>query len=88
MQVDLGLYGNQLTYMQSIWTAGYVIGQIPSNLILTRVRPSIWIPTMEIVWGLLTFCLSQCNTVSFSAKIAVRRTLIISRPGNYTQSGS
>ena len=62
MQHDLKLYGNQLNYMQSLWTAGYVIGQIPSNLILTRIRPSIWIPTLELVWTVLTFCLSQCNT--------------------------
>lgn len=48
--------------MQTLWTVGYVIGQIPSNLILTRVRPSIWIPTLELAWTVLTFCLSQCNT--------------------------
>lgn len=62
MQDDLKLYGNQLNYMQTLWTVGYVIGQIPSNLILTRVRPSIWIPTLELVWTVLTFSLSQCNT--------------------------
>lgn len=45
---QLGLYGNELNYMQSCWTAGYVIGQIPSNIVLTRVRPSIWIPSMEV----------------------------------------
>ncbi|PQE04982.1 MFS transporter Liz1 Seo1 protein [Rutstroemia sp. NJR-2017a BBW] len=45
---DLGLYGNQLNYMVATWTAGYVIGEIPSNIILTRVRPAIWIPTIEV----------------------------------------
>jgi MFS transporter, ACS family, pantothenate transporter len=62
MQEDLGLYKNQLNYMQTLWTVGYVIGQIPSNLILTRVRPSIWIPSLEVVWTVLTFSLSRCNT--------------------------
>lgn len=61
MKEDLGLYGNQLNYMQTCWTVGYVIGEIPSNLILTRVRSSIWIPTFEVVWTVLTFCLSQAN---------------------------
>jgi len=64
MQKDLGLYGNQLNYMQTCWTVGYVIGEIPSNLILTRVRPSIWIPTLEIVWTVLTFSLSRCETAT------------------------
>jgi hypothetical protein len=34
--------------MQTCWTVGYVIGEIPSNIMLTRVRPSIWIPAMEV----------------------------------------
>ncbi|KAF2156308.1 MFS general substrate transporter [Myriangium duriaei CBS 260.36] len=62
MQSDLKLYGNELNYMQTCWTVGYVIGQIPSNIILTRVRPSIWIPSLEICWTLFTFGLSRCNT--------------------------
>ena len=44
----LGLYGNELNYMQSCWTARYVIGQIPSNVLLTLIRPSSWIPSMEV----------------------------------------
>ncbi|KAI1609153.1 retrograde regulation protein 2 [Exophiala viscosa] len=64
MKEDLGLYKNQLNYMQTCWTVGYVIGEIPSNMILTRVRPSIWIPTAELVWTILTFCTSRCNSAS------------------------
>ncbi|MCJ1308190.1 hypothetical protein MMC25_001842 [Agyrium rufum] len=63
MKEQLGLYGNQLNYMTTAWTVGYVIGQIPSNIILTRVRPSLWIPSMEIIWTILTMLLSKCNTV-------------------------
>ena len=48
MKEDLGLYGNQLNYMQTCWTVGYVIGEIPSNLLLTRVRPRYWIPAAEV----------------------------------------
>ncbi|KAL2428807.1 Pantothenate transporter liz1 [Exophiala dermatitidis] len=62
MKEDLGLYKNQLNYMQTCWTVGYVIGEIPSNMILTRVRPSIWIPAMELTWTVLTFCLCKCNS--------------------------
>ncbi|ETS73535.1 hypothetical protein PFICI_14481 [Pestalotiopsis fici W106-1] len=29
MKEDLGLYGNQLNYMITCWTVGYVIGEIP-----------------------------------------------------------
>lgn len=50
--------------MQTCWTIGYVIGEIPSNMILTRVRPSIWIPVLEVTWTILTMCLSKCNSAS------------------------
>lgn len=62
MKEDLGLYGDELNIMQSCWTVGYVIGQLPSNIILTKFRPSLWIPTMEVLWTVLTFCLSRCST--------------------------
>jgi MFS family permease len=39
-----------------------VIGQIPSNLLLTRIRPSIWIPALELSWTILTFCTCKCNS--------------------------
>lgn len=29
MKEDLKLFGNQLNYMQTCWTVGYVVGQIP-----------------------------------------------------------
>ncbi|KKA22969.1 hypothetical protein T310_3021 [Rasamsonia emersonii CBS 393.64] len=64
MKEDLGLYENQLNYMQTCWTIGYVIGEIPSNIFLTRVRPRYWIPAMEVIWSVLTFSLSRCNTAA------------------------
>ncbi|KAF2707101.1 MFS general substrate transporter [Pleomassaria siparia CBS 279.74] len=59
---DLQLYQNQLNYMQMCWTVGYVIGQLPSNIILTKFRPSRWIPTMEVLWTILTFALCRANS--------------------------
>lgn len=32
MKEDLGLYGNQLNYMVTCWTVGYVIGEIPRSV--------------------------------------------------------
>ncbi|PSS07163.1 hypothetical protein M430DRAFT_110690 [Amorphotheca resinae ATCC 22711] len=64
MKEDLNLYGDQLNYMTTAWTVGYVIGEIPSNILLTRIRPSIWIPACELIWTVLTMCLSRCNTAS------------------------
>ncbi|GFG08258.1 pantothenate transporter liz1 [Aspergillus lentulus] len=62
MKEDLSLYGNELNYMQTCWTVGYVIGEIPSNLLLTRIRPRYWIPAMELLWTVLTFAMARCNS--------------------------
>ena len=39
-----------------------MIGQLPSQVILTKVRPSIWIPSCELVWTVLTFTLAAATT--------------------------
>ncbi|EMD31479.1 hypothetical protein CERSUDRAFT_119703 [Gelatoporia subvermispora B] len=70
MQEDLGLHGNQLNYITTAWTVGYVIGQIPSNMLITRIRPSIWIPAMEVIWSVLTMVLATAN--SFEALVIIR----------------
>ncbi|CAK1356418.1 unnamed protein product [Cercospora beticola] len=62
MKEDLRMNQNQINYVDVAWTTGYVVGQIPSQIILTKVRPSIWIPSCEMVWTILTFCLAAAKT--------------------------
>jgi ACS family pantothenate transporter-like MFS transporter len=47
MEEDLQMYSNQLVTSTSIYTVGYVIGQIPSNMLLTRVSPRLVIPVVR-----------------------------------------
>ncbi|KAM5342153.1 hypothetical protein ACJ41O_015184 [Fusarium nematophilum] len=63
MKEDLNMHGNELNIMQTLWTIGYVLGEIPSNLLLTRVRPSIWIPACEVTWSVLTIVMAKCTKV-------------------------
>ncbi|KAL7620337.1 hypothetical protein AAE478_009331 [Parahypoxylon ruwenzoriense] len=62
MKEDLGMDGNQINLVDTAWTVGYVVGQIPSQVVLTRVRPSVWVPSCELLWTLLTFCLAAART--------------------------
>lgn len=62
MKEDLQMNKNELNMIDVAWTCGYVIGQVPSQIILTNVRPSIWIPSCELVWTMLTFCLAAVTT--------------------------
>ncbi|KIY48952.1 MFS general substrate transporter, partial [Fistulina hepatica ATCC 64428] len=68
--------GNQLNYITTAWTRGYVIGQIPSNLLITRISPSLWVPgwplclpMMYIVWSALTIALAGAK--NFSTLVAL-----------------
>jgi MFS transporter, ACS family, pantothenate transporter len=62
MKEDLRMNANQLNIIDVAWTSGYVVGQLPSQIILTKVRPSIWIPSCELVWTMLTFCIAAATT--------------------------
>tara|TARA_R110002003_G_scaffold325_8_gene18826 strand:- start:5103 stop:5888 length:786 start_codon:yes stop_codon:yes gene_type:complete len=62
MKEDLAMNKNEINLVDTAWTVGYVVGQIPSQIVLTRVRPSIWVPICELVWTMLTFCLAAAKT--------------------------
>ncbi|CAO2653792.1 Nn.00g032030.m01.CDS01 [Neocucurbitaria sp. VM-36] len=62
MKEDLQMNKNEINLVDTAWTVGYVVGQIPSQIVLTKVRPSIWVPSCELVWTMLTFCLAAAKT--------------------------
>ncbi|EGP88612.1 uncharacterized protein MYCGRDRAFT_38718 [Zymoseptoria tritici IPO323] len=40
----------------SLLTVGYMIMQLPSNMLLTRVRPGIYLPATAIIWSAVSAC--------------------------------
>lgn len=54
MKEDLSFRGDQLNQINTCFTVGYVLGQIPSNLSLQYVKPSVFFPSAMIVWAGLT----------------------------------
>lgn len=56
MKEELHMDGNELVTSTSLWTVGYVLGQIPATLLITRVSPRWVIPSLEVGWGLATVC--------------------------------
>ncbi|KAK6196675.1 hypothetical protein LQW54_011290 [Pestalotiopsis sp. IQ-011] len=53
---DLGLVGDEYNVAISVLFAGYIALQIPSNMILTRVRPSVYLPLCMALWGAVSAC--------------------------------
>ncbi|KAL1410518.1 hypothetical protein Q8F55_004531 [Vanrija albida] len=81
MKEDLHMHGNELVTAVSIWTAGYVIGQIPSNLLLTRVSPRYVIPALEFSWGIAT--LASYAVKSYKALYGLRFLVGLFESGFY-----
>jgi MFS family permease len=42
----------------SIFFFGYLLCEVPSNMVLSRTRPSIFLPAIMIVWGALSAALA------------------------------
>lgn len=54
MREDLGLLGNELNWFQTYFSIAYAIFIVPSQMLQTKLRPSLWLPFAEVTWGLLT----------------------------------
>lgn len=39
-----------------------VISQIPHGIIIQKIPPRIWLPSMVTVWACLTMCTAACQT--------------------------
>ncbi|EME79424.1 uncharacterized protein MYCFIDRAFT_87346 [Pseudocercospora fijiensis CIRAD86] len=54
MQEDLELYGDELNYFTTAFNVAYCIMLVPSQVIMTYVRPSFWLSGLEVAWGVMT----------------------------------
>ncbi|UPX09665.1 uncharacterized protein EKO05_0000349 [Ascochyta rabiei] len=49
----LGMSGMQYNLCLTVFFFTYAAFEIPSNLLLKRLRPSIWLPTIMVAWGIV-----------------------------------
>jgi MFS transporter, ACS family, pantothenate transporter len=63
MKQALHMGGSQLTYLSNVFTAGYFVGQLPAVILATKIRPSILVSSLEILWAVFTFCCASVKTV-------------------------
>lgn len=53
--------------------------ELPSNLVLKKMSPKIWLPLLTAVWGLLTMCLGFVH--GFASFVTVRALLGVAEGG-------
>ncbi|KAJ4265962.1 hypothetical protein NW762_003935 [Fusarium torreyae] len=64
MKEDLKLFGNERNLLNSYFNIGYLIGTVPTQMIqLKYIRPSIWIPTCEVLWSVLVMAMAAAKNV-------------------------
>ncbi|KAL8769579.1 MAG: hypothetical protein Q9209_004511 [Squamulea sp. 1 TL-2023] len=79
MQDDLQLSSGQYSVALIVFFVSYVIFEVPSNLILSKSRPSIFLPTIMILWGTVTCCMAAVQ--SYRQLVALRFVLGVLEAG-------
>lgn len=62
MKEDLGLFRDELNYFTTAFNVAYAVMLIPSQIIMTYVRPSFWLPGLEVAWGVMTGLMAMATT--------------------------
>ncbi|KAK0724216.1 major facilitator superfamily domain-containing protein [Lasiosphaeris hirsuta] len=79
MQTEIGATQYQFNIALMIFLVAYAIFEVPSNILLKKLRPSRWLAFLMFAWGAITIGLGGVNT--FSATAGVRFLLGASEAG-------
>ncbi|KFA50663.1 hypothetical protein S40293_04921 [Stachybotrys chartarum IBT 40293] len=84
LKEELNLEGSQYNVLLSMASAGMLIGQIPSSIMIQKVRPRIWLPAMIITWAGCTMASAACT--NFEQLCAVRFFMGLAEASTYAGS--
>lgn len=79
LQNDLNITGHQYDIGLTVFYLTYICSELPSNLIIKKASPKIWLPTLTMVWGIITMCLGFVR--NFAGFVAVRAILGVAEGG-------
>ena len=81
---DLGLVSNQYNTALTMFFVPYIAFEIPSNIILKRLKPHIWLSACMFLFGLVTIC--QGLVHNYSGLLATRFFLGLAETGMFPGS--
>ncbi|OAA68715.1 Major facilitator superfamily domain, general substrate transporter [Niveomyces insectorum RCEF 264] len=64
LAADLNMTGNQYLTGLTLYFIGYVLFEIPCNIVLKRTSPKLWLPTLTIVWGIVATLLGVVTNLA------------------------
>ncbi|KAI0846718.1 MFS general substrate transporter [Daldinia vernicosa] len=79
LEIDLGITDHQYDQGLAVFYATYILSEIPSNLILKKLTPQIWLPCLTFFWGVSAMCLGFVQ--NFAGFVGVRALLGLTEGG-------
>ncbi|KAK9762808.1 hypothetical protein K7432_011102 [Basidiobolus ranarum] len=79
LEADIGLTPSQYSWCLSIFFVGYIIFEVPSNLLLKKYSPSRWIARIMVTWGACTMAMAAVT--NFPGMMVCRLFLGIAEAG-------
>lgn len=70
LEEDLGMKGTDFNLATSILFVGYLLMQLPSNVFITRVKPSLYLASAMCLWGVVSAC--NAATHNFQGLVVLR----------------
>jgi MFS family permease len=64
LERDLLMSPDQYNWAVSVFYIGYILFEVPSNLLLHHFSPRIWISRIAITWGICASCMAAVNSVA------------------------
>lgn len=84
LQEDLGLVGTQYSTALTIFFVPYVVFEVPSNLVLKKLKPHVWLSFCMFMFGLITLC--QGLVQNWAGFMTTRFLLGVFEAGMYLQA--
>ncbi|KAI9780929.1 MAG: hypothetical protein M1816_002621 [Peltula sp. TS41687] len=76
---DLHMTGNQYLTGLTLFFVGYILFEVPCNIVLKRTSPRFWLPTLTLAWAVVTTL--QALTQSLAGFFVVRFFLGVTEGG-------
>lgn len=81
---DLDLKNNEYNTSLTIFFVPYVLFEIPSNILLKKLKPRVWLSACMLMFGLITIC--QGLVQNYSGLLATRFFLGVAETGMFPGS--
>ncbi|KAF7712371.1 Uncharacterized protein PECH_003315 [Penicillium ucsense] len=79
LEKSLGINDHQFDIGLTVFYLTYICSELPSNLILKKASPKLWLPFLTAVWGIITMCLGFVQ--NYGGFVAVRALLGVAEGG-------